>query len=75
MQDAASMLGTFPQPFVEGMAGVGPDGASMSLFSTILTPNSGSDIGFQYLLDLGWESLDTIGAPMTNYDLNGYGIS
>lgn len=37
----------------------------MSVFGSILTPNSNSDdINFQYMLDFGWESLDTIGASM-----------
>lgn len=36
----------------------------MSMFGSILTPNSSADSNFQYMLDFGWESLDTIGASL-----------
>lgn len=54
---------------------VGHDGMNdMSMFSSMLTPNSNSDASFQYMLDLGWESLDTIGASNVRGDMYSYGV-
>lgn len=52
------------------------DANDYSMFSTMLTPNSNSDSSFQYMLDFGWESLDTIGAgSMNGQDMFGFGMS
>lgn len=46
----------------------------MSMFGSMLTPNSSSDnTSFQYMLDFGWESLDTIGASMRGSE-GGFGL-
>ena len=41
-----------------------------SMFTTMLTPNS--DASFPYMLDFGWESLDTIGAGSMGGDISMY---
>lgn len=46
----------------------------MSMFSTMLTPNSNSDSSFQYMLDFGWESLDTIGANVRGMENYNFGM-
>lgn len=43
----------------------------MSMFGSMLTPNSSAD-SFQYMLDFGWESLDTIGASVRGEGMYGY---
>lgn len=54
-----------PPELDQVVSAVDPDGANdISIFGSILTPNSRSDSDFQYMLDFGWESLDTVGAAM-----------
>lgn len=47
----------------------------ISMFSSTLTPNSTLDMNFQYMLDFGWESLDTIGANMRGLEMYQFGLS
>lgn len=44
----------------------------MPMFGSILTPNSSADNNFQYMLDFGWESLDTVGASVRGEGIYGY---
>ena len=70
------MAESFAPPLDQGTATAGQDAFNdMSMFSAMLTPNSNSDSSFQYMLDFGWESLDTIGANMRDQDVYAFGIS
>ena len=46
----------------------------LTAFSTMLTPNSSSDVGFDHMLDYGWEGLDTVGIFTSGYDLEGFSM-
>ncbi|KAK5942287.1 hypothetical protein PMZ80_004850 [Knufia obscura] len=73
---AMNITDPFAPPMDQNMAGTGNDGLNdMSMFSAMLTPNSNSDASFQYMLDLGWESLDTIGASSMRGDMYPFGMS
>ena len=73
--DSVVGAASFPSIFDQSMGSV-QEVNDYSTFSMMLTPNSNSDSGFQYMLDYGWESLDTVGAgSMNGPDIFGYGMS
>ncbi|KAK5086798.1 hypothetical protein LTS08_007211 [Lithohypha guttulata] len=75
LQNMQADAAAFTRPFEPNSIG-GPDTMNdMSMFSTMLTPNSNSDTNFQYMLDFGWESLDTIGANMRGHEMYSFGLS
>lgn len=66
----------FPASLDSELVDTGQDAMNdMSMFSSMLTPNSGSDTSFQYMLDFGWESLDTIGANMRGQDMYSFAMT